>query len=227
MTAEDIALRLSAALAVGFIFGLERERHGRAAGLRTLILVSLSAALAGMLPDEIIGDAAQHSLWRPDPMRLGAGLFAGIGFLGAGTIIRQGSLVRGVTTAALLWFATMSGLCFGFGEFGIGASGSVVAIGAVRLLPWLERRLVYDRYARLTVLTRDEALPAGALDKVLGAHSVHIRSVSVAAVNADRSWKRIVRVRYRQPASTSIAETVVTRLAALPGVTEVEWGDDD
>ncbi len=226
MTTQDIVLRLAAALAVGLVFGFERERRGRAAGLKTMVLVSIAAALAGMLPEEIIGDAAEDSLWRPDPMRLGAGLFSGIGFLGAGTIIRQGSLVRGVTTAALLWFVTMSGLCFGCGEFVIGTSGSVAAFAVIRLLPAVERRLHYDRYANLTVVAADAALANGVLKQMLEAHSLHVRSTSLRTVNTDRVWKQVVRLRYRQPASTPIVETVVTRIVALPGVKEVEWSDE-
>ena len=89
----EILLRIGLTLAAGFILGIERERHGRAAGLRTTLLVSLSACAVMIISDSfyvkslaLIGSAPA---WHPDPARLAAGALSGMGFLGAGVIIRQ------------------------------------------------------------------------------------------------------------------------------------------
>src|SRR3954463_12362952 len=97
---SEIVLRVVLAMAAGIVLGLERETHGRAAGFRTTIIVCLAAALA-MIISEIAftGGSAPNGSWRPAPMRLAAGLLAGMGFLGAGTIVRHENIVRGVTTA--------------------------------------------------------------------------------------------------------------------------------
>src|SRR4051812_13038964 len=101
----DMLPRLGAALGASATIGFERESHGRAAGLRTTVLVGVRAAGAMALseaPYEVVAPAGTGT-WRPDPMRLSAGVLTGIGFLGAGTIIKEGNMVRGVTTAATLW----------------------------------------------------------------------------------------------------------------------------
>src|SRR4051812_46537490 len=101
----DLVLRLGAALVASAAIGLERESHGRAAGLRTTVLVGVAAAIAmGLSEAPYLGVASSGTgTWRPDPMRLAAGVLTGMGFLGAGTIIKEGNMVRGVTTAATLW----------------------------------------------------------------------------------------------------------------------------
>src|SRR5207248_2799015 len=111
---------------------------GRPAGLRTTILTCVAAAVAMVISEMIfVQSAAATSTgnWRPDPARLGAGMLAGIGFLGAGTILRQANFVRGVTTAATLWFVTVLGMAFGGGQFVLGALGLALAIITLLVLP--------------------------------------------------------------------------------------------
>ena len=95
---------------------------------------------------------------RLDPARLGAGILTGIGFLGAGTILRHENLVRGVTTAASLWFVTVLGLAFGSGLFSLGFIGVAVALATLLVLPVFERTVASDDYATLTVTASLDAL---------------------------------------------------------------------
>src|SRR6267378_7219643 len=126
LSVREMFLRLLMAFLAGFLVGWERESHGRPAGLRTNILACTAAALA-MLVSEVLftqsAASAGSGSWRPDPARLGAGILTGIGFLGGGTILRHENLIRGVTTAASLWFVTVLGLTFGSGEYFLGAVG--------------------------------------------------------------------------------------------------------
>src|SRR5439155_9531173 len=153
LTYLDMFLRVLAAFGAGLIVGWERESHGRPAGLRTTILACVASAVA-MIISEILfvesAAAAGTANWRPDPARLGAGILTGIGFLGAGTILRHANFVRGVTTAASLWFVTVLGLTFGSGEFALGVIGVGLALVALFILPRFERYIDTDWYSTLS-----------------------------------------------------------------------------
>jgi len=111
--------RLLIAFLLGALIGLERERRERPAGLRTHILVSTASALLMMLSQTVAGESF-------DPGRMAAGVVTGIGFLGAGTIIRYGSAVKGLTTAASLWAAAAVGLAVGMGWYLAGALTAIL-----------------------------------------------------------------------------------------------------
>ena len=145
LSTPDILLRVGSALIAGLIVGFERESHGRAAGLRTTILVSVASALAMILSEHLYRMSGDIQTWRPDPARLAAGILTGMGFLGAGTIIRQDNVIRGVTTAAVLWFVSVLGLIFGSGYFILGFLGVLVALLTLFVLPGLENFIKNNR----------------------------------------------------------------------------------
>src|SRR5262249_3427559 len=147
LTLSDIFLRLFLAFLGGFLLGWERESHGRPAGLRTNILACVASALAMIVSEILLVQTAATGLAtsvRADPARLGAGILTGIGFLGAGTIMRHESFVRGVTTAATLWFVTVLGLAFGSGLFAVGSIGLGMAMVTLFALPRLEKHVKSD-----------------------------------------------------------------------------------
>src|SRR5947207_6220062 len=113
----DIALRLAAAVVAGGAIGLDRSERGRSAGLRTTMLVCLAAALAMAETNLLLSTHGKgpDSFVQIDPMRLPLGILSGIGFIGAGAILRRGEMIRGVTTAATLWLTTVIGLVLGSG----------------------------------------------------------------------------------------------------------------
>src|SRR5262245_29943404 len=165
LSTMDILFRILLAFLAGLLVGWERETHGRPAGLRTNILVCVASAMAMIISEVLPVQTAAAGLAasvRADPARLGAGILTGIGFLGAGTIIRHESFVRGVTTAATLWFVTVLGLAFGSGLFVLGGIGLGTAMVTLFALPRLEKHVKSDWYAALTVagrltsLTEDE-----------------------------------------------------------------------
>ena len=122
--AVTVVIRVVLAALAGALVGLEREFHGRAAGMRTHMMVALGAALAAMIGMFTVKELGVSS----DPMRVGAQVISGVGFLGAGTILLRGggSRITGLTTAAGLWTAASIGLAVGIG-FYVGAFMTVIA----------------------------------------------------------------------------------------------------
>jgi len=144
---DDNLLRLAVAAGLGGLIGFERELRDREAGFRTHILVCVGSALFtivsayGFREFLTSGDAVV----RADPTRIAAQIVTGIGFLGAGAIIRQGLSVRGLTTAATLWVAAAIGIAAGAGYY----SGAVIATGITLLALWPFRILAFRVVERL------------------------------------------------------------------------------
>lgn len=132
----SVTFRIFLAVVIGGCIGMERGRHGRAAGLRTHILVSLGATLTTLL-----GLFVHYRLgFANDPLRMGAQVISGIGFLGVGTImIRKGAQVKGLTTAAGLWATACVGLTVGAGFYVAAMGAFMVIIATNSLLARLER----------------------------------------------------------------------------------------
>jgi len=136
MTEIDFVIRLCLAFAAGGIIGIERSSRRQVAGLRTHILIAIGSCCLMML-----------SIWLPqqlntgDPGRIAAQVVSGMGFLGAGAIIRLGSNIRGLTTAASLWLTAAVGLTIGAGMFIAALTTVILAIITLILLNRLERKL--------------------------------------------------------------------------------------
>ena len=149
----DIALRLAlSALASGAI-GVNRGEEDRPVGLRTTMLVTLAAAISMIQVNLLLPLAgkAHGSFAVMDLMRLPLGILSGMGFIGAGAILRRGNLVRGVTTAATLWFATVMGLCLGGGQIGLGLAALALAIFVLWPLKGAERWVGQQRRGSLSI----------------------------------------------------------------------------
>ncbi|RLF44709.1 MAG: MgtC/SapB family protein [Thermoplasmata archaeon] len=137
-------LRLIVAAVLGGLIGLEREQHGRSAGLRTHLLVALGAATAMVVSlhfSVIYGLKGAATSIRVDPARVAYGVMGGIGFLGAGTIIQSGLGVRGLTTAACLWCTAAIGLAAGFGMFAVSFLSTIIVLFALVVLDYIDRKL--------------------------------------------------------------------------------------
>ena len=131
--------RLLLAFILGSAIGLERERKGGSAGLRTHILVCVGSALV-MLVSIYIYEIYKGQV-PVDPGRIAAGVVTGIGFLGAGTILRGGRDIKGLTTAASVWVSSAIGLAAGCGFFSAALATTVITVMTLSLLKWAERKL--------------------------------------------------------------------------------------
>lgn len=135
-TDTQIIIRLLLTLVVSGLIGLERQVHRRDAGLRTHILVALGSCLI-MLTSLYVFDIYKDQV-PLDPVRIASGVVTGIGFLGAGTIIRESDRVRGLTTAASLWVVAGIGLAIGVGCIKIAVYTTVLVLLSLHFLRYLE-----------------------------------------------------------------------------------------
>ncbi len=154
-----ILLKILLAALAGGIVGIEREKHGRPAGLRTHLLVSVGSCLMMIVSESFFikyGHLPGTSVVRLDPGRAAAQIITGIGFLGAGVIIKEGFSVRGLTTAACLWLVAGIGMAFGMGMFTAGTIGAVIALLSLIFLKKLEPIIKKDRFLHFTITASSE-----------------------------------------------------------------------
>lgn len=155
----DVALKLFLAALSGGLIGLEREKHGRPAGLRTNLLVAVGSCVMVIVSEAFYtkygGFDAQSAL-RIDPSRVAAQIVTGVGFLGAGVIIKTGAAVQGLTTAACVWIVSAIGLAIGAGQYAAGIGGFVITFVSLWLLRILETKMPRTVY-KYVILTTDNS----------------------------------------------------------------------
>ena len=171
----ELVWRLVLSAFLGGLLGLEREAHGRAAGLRTHILVSVGSALI-MLTSMHIFDIYRGEKVNIDPARIAAQVVSGIGFLGAGTILRFRASVIGLTTAASLWAVAGIGLAVGCG-FTTGALVTTeIALITLFVLTRIEKLFIRrDWYRVLSVTTKGDANQIEQIRAILSDYNLEVR----------------------------------------------------
>jgi putative Mg2+ transporter-C (MgtC) family protein len=177
----DIVVRLLASLLVGGLIGLERSYHGRPAGFRTHSLVCLSTSLLMLV-------TVYETRWFPsvapgrislDPTRMAQGIMTGIGFLGAGTIIKDGLSVRGLTTAASIWITAAIGILIGIGFYFPAVIATILTFGTLSVFRWIESRIPAEFYAQFVVrFARNEAMPETGMRRLLEEYGFTIANLN-------------------------------------------------
>jgi putative Mg2+ transporter-C (MgtC) family protein len=159
VTWQDAAIRLILTVIAAAAIGYNREIGGHPAGLRTTVLVGLAAAVAMIQANVLltVGGKAADSFGVMDLMRLPLGILTGVGFIGAGAILRRGDLLTGVTTAATMWVVTVIALCFGGGQLALGTAGTVLALVTLWLLKPLDLQIRRERRAVLSIVAASDA----------------------------------------------------------------------
>jgi putative Mg2+ transporter-C (MgtC) family protein len=214
LTWDEALLRIALAGALGGLIGLERELREREAGLRTHLLVAVGAALF------TIAGAYGFDSANVDPTRVAAQIVTGIGFLGAGAIIRQGFSVRGLTTAATLWVVAAVGLAAGAGYYSgalITTAVVLVALWPLRLVAYQMLRRVRPDEGRLFVELPVGTSPGQVIDEVTRA-GVRISSIAVGQ-EGDRRRLELDVVLPDEVA----APHLVARVADVANVADVRW----
>jgi len=213
-----IILRLFIAAILGGVVGIERENQKRAAGLRTHILVSLGSALV-MITSEYMFKV-YGELTDIDPARLGAQVISGIGFLGAGTIIKQGTSVRGLTTAASLWAVACIGLATGTGFYTAAVITAAIVFLTLMFLRKFENVLNRKSIATDEIIIKMDNKPGkiGEVASCIGRAGVNITNVEIESDEED-----IITVNFtlNLPKGLKMAD-VIKILKTLPGIKIME-----
>jgi putative Mg2+ transporter-C (MgtC) family protein len=216
----QVALRLVVAALLGAAIGFEREFHGHPAGMRTHLLVSLGSAAFTVLSIFAFATAGAPSGSAPtDPSRIAAQIVSGIGFLGAGAILKYGSSVRGLTTAASLWATAAVGMAAGAGAWLAALVTTiliVLSLGPLNLLIVRFRSRDTHIFRLRIVAGRLEAL--GDISRAMTASKIDI-----AAVNSQRLGKGRYEIELdlRRPAGTK-DEVIIAAVSSIPGIEILE-----
>jgi putative Mg2+ transporter-C (MgtC) family protein len=195
-----ILLKLFLAALAGGLVGWERERRGRPAGLRTNLLVSVGACTVMIISETFTlkyGAYNAQSFLRIDPARTAAQIVTGIGFLGAGVILKEGATVRGLTTAATLWVVAGLGMAFGMGFFSLGALSTIVVLVGLLFLKRFDLTIRKDRYLLLAVTARRRDSLYDDLRQLVDDRGLKISEVSsrVDMENNETSIKMVLKQR--------------------------------
>ncbi|MEO7216995.1 MAG: MgtC/SapB family protein [Gemmatimonadaceae bacterium] len=224
ITWNEIAIRIAATLIGSALIGINRSERGHEAGLRTTMLVALAGALSMIEVNILLATSGRggSSFVMLDLMRLPLGILTGMGFIGAGAILRRGTAVSGITTAATLWLVTMIGLCFGGGQILLGSIAVIISLFVLWTLKGLDTRLLRENRAVLTIRgAMDTDMPA--LVRDVAAAGFIASTALLTRATADGYVESKLDVRWRgEPVAEEPAE-LIARLAGSKGVTLVEW----
>jgi len=217
-----ILLNLLGALLLGLLVGYERSYHGRAAGMRTYGLVCMASAaltVIGAYPENWFGGHVSQYLGNTDPTRVVQGIVTGIGFLGAGVIMREGFNISGLTTAASIWASSVIGVMVGMG-FYLGAMGLAVLcafamIFLTRVEAWLPSRhaIAITMRFRQGYKPQEPALRSMALQR---GYEIAGGSLMISCDDGAQEW-RFVAIALNKRSGSSMAEVSV-ELAEFEGI---------
>jgi putative Mg2+ transporter-C (MgtC) family protein len=224
----DLSVRLIVAAALGLAVGFEREIHGHPAGLRTHMLVASGSALFTVMSAygfRDVADAVPAAAAAPiDPTRIAAQIVSGIGFLGAGAILKDGIVIRGLTTAASLWATSAVGMAAGAGEYIIG----VVATGTILVSLWpinaLAERLHGTSVAEVQLrLTMEHLESLSEVTGILVGHRLEIGQISTQRLGKS-SYRADLAIRGRTP---SVVTSAIGAIDELEGVDIISTSSAD
>jgi putative Mg2+ transporter-C (MgtC) family protein len=225
----DIALRLALTVLAGAVLGFDRSERGRTAGLRTTMLVCLAASVSMIQMNLLLPVTGRTgaSFSVMDVMRLPLGILTGMGFIGAGAILRRGDHVQGLTTAAMLWAATVIGLCLGGGQIALGLWALVISAGVLTGLKWVEMQLKEERHATLTLIATDQGPPEEMVRASLVAEGYTINSRQVSYKFRDSRHCRSFRwdVSWRGHRKEVRSPAFVEGLSRHQGVLTLRWAN--
>jgi putative Mg2+ transporter-C (MgtC) family protein len=222
----DLALRLVIAAALGLAIGFEREIHGHPAGLRTHMLVAIGSGLFTVLSAygfNGVAGAVPNSA-PIDPTRIAAQIVSGIGFLGAGAILKDGIVIRGLTTAASLWATAAVGMAAGAGEHIIGVVATTTILVSLWPINALAERLHGSAVPAVQLrLSLDRLEALGEVTGVLVKHRLEIGQISTQRVSKNE-YRADLSVRGR---TQSVVASAIEEIDSIAGVDIVSTSPTD
>jgi putative Mg2+ transporter-C (MgtC) family protein len=222
---QQITIRLALTVLAGLVIGFNRGEHGRPAGLRTTLLVCLAASIAMIQANLLMNMVGRKSdsFIMLDLMRLPLGILSGMGFIGAGAILRKDNLVLGVTTAATLWFTTVVGLCFGGGQLGLGIAATVLGFLTLWGLKHVERAIPQDARGKLTLEIGGELPTDEQIRKAIARGGVRVISWSTEYANRGASRRVCGELERRTMPDESRPPPFVAEFAKDANIRFVKW----
>jgi putative Mg2+ transporter-C (MgtC) family protein len=214
----NIFMHLAVAMIAGGLIGLERSYHGRPAGFRTHTLVCVASSvlmLVTMYQSKWFAGAALDTV-RIDPTRMAQGVMTGIGFLGAGVIMREGLTVRGLTTAASIWITAAIGILAGVGFYSAVVIASTITIGTLTVFRKVENWMPSQIFAHLTIsFGRNNKLSESEIRELLLQNGFSVANVSYQLFNAVEQLE--CRMTVRTMDRNNVEKLAIT-LQGLPSV---------
>jgi putative Mg2+ transporter-C (MgtC) family protein len=214
----NVFTHLFAATMAGGLIGLERSYHGRPAGFRTHALVCTASSLlmlVTMYQGVWFASAAEGTV-RIDPTRMAQGVMTGIGFLGAGVIMREGLTVRGLTTAASIWITAAIGILAGIGFYSAVVMASLITLGVLSVFRAIENRMPAQVFANHTLLfERNNTLSELQVKELLSANGFSVTNISY------RLQEKGEKVEYRMTVRTMDRGNIEKLSRSLLGLSEI------
>lgn len=224
LSLSEMVLRLALACMLGGIVGWQREVVHKPAGFRTHVLVCIGSTVT-MLTSVFIYNHVLRNIPQlpslPDPARLSAQVISGIGFLGAGTIIKEGVNVKGLTTAASLWAVACIGLAIGIGYYSVALIATAFVVIVLIVFNRLENSKAFagKRILELTVVTIDKPGQLGAIAQVFGDLGISIRTIKLGRYDEDNKVTLFFQLQI--PASIT-KQDVFSRLYEIKDIEGIE-----
>lgn len=213
----ELAGRLLLSIVFGGIIGLERESVNRPAGFRTHILVCVGSSLTMLVSIYIFEQF--NAFTSVDPARIAAQVVSGIGFLGAGTIIKEGATVRGLTTAASLWSVSAIGLAIGSGFYIAAVLATSLTFITLISFSRIENYIIQSRYLRrFSIIIEDKPGQIGRIGSILGEINVNIRNIKMEPLDDKKLQVSFV---VRVPAGLK-ENDIISRLLQVDGIYDIE-----
>ena len=221
ITDIEVVIRLLLASALGGLIGLEREANNRPAGLRTHVLVTVGSALVMLISMHGFTDLGMGQS-AGDPSRLAAQVVSGIGFLGAGTILRQGNSIQGLTTAASLWVSGCIGLAIGNGYYLGGLATAGIVLFSLLSLGLVEKRAFKSKYKTLHVISSERPGLLGDIGTLLGQNKIIIKNVEIAPIEDEEDADLHIDFIIKVPMEFS-PESLFIHLSKIKGIRQASW----
>lgn len=197
-----ILIRLLVAALLGSLIGLERSYHGRPAGLRTHALVCSASSLLMLFTVfqwELLQGMPIETI-RVDPTRMAQGIMTGIGFLGAGVVLKEKLTIRGLTTATSIWMVSAIGIIAGMGFFSAAAMATLLTLIILNVFGWFERKFPTYAFSQLTVrCNREDAIQRETLMNMVQAHDFKGSTPSYALSDKGKCLEYVLTIQTKDP----------------------------
>ncbi len=220
----ELAIRLLLTIIAGSLIGFDRGEHPRPVGLRTTLLVCLAASVAMMQAALLMKSTGKSSdsFVVLDLMRFPLGILSGIGFIGAGAILRRGDAVRGVTTAATLWFVTVIGLCLGGGQLLLGMVATCLALAVLEIGRRVEKHLPNLHRGCMRLTRRPTGPSEYSVRERLAADGFSVHSCAIRYM-PEKELELELELYWKAPRNEIRRPALVDELSQNPAVVKVSW----